>query len=59
MLNRGYRRGYWQGVTAPIGEDLTIEVKDQIARLKIESDEDKAMLSRLARLMYWIALAYN
>lgn len=39
--------------------DSTIEVKDQIARLKVESDKDKAMLSRLARLMYWIASAYN
>ena len=39
--------------------DSTIEVKDQVARLKLEGDKDKAMLSRLARLMYRIAVAYN
>jgi hypothetical protein len=39
--------------------DSTIEVKDQVARLKLEGDKDKAMLSRLSRLMYQIALAHN
>jgi hypothetical protein len=35
--------------------DSTIEIKDELARLKIEGDQNKAMLSRLARLMYRVA----